>query len=29
MLVTADAGEVWSRLESPVSDVIALAVAPA
>ncbi len=29
MLVGDDAGEVWSRLESPVSDVIALAVAPA
>jgi photosystem II stability/assembly factor-like uncharacterized protein len=27
MLVGDDAGEVWSRLESPVSDVIALAVA--
>ena len=29
LLVGDDAGEVWSRLESPVSDVIALAVAPA
>ena len=28
MLVTGDAGEVWSRLDSPVPDVVALAAAP-
>jgi hypothetical protein len=29
MLVTGDAGDSWSRLESAVPDVIALGAAPA